>query len=237
MAGLGDETIAASDRSLEVLGDTASRERAEAFGWRSRLFMLLGRYGDAIPPGTIELARGSMQGRYDEAEQHLRKAEEIAPSIRDPQAIVPMIGLRMRLLLARGHYGVGDAVEPIEHMIDDPVVYQVLPLIARVEAAAALVAHDSAAPSRISGLVDTLRKVRASLDDDGYLARNADAWLCLTEAELWRARGEASTQLWRQADGRFGSGHRAWAHQPGARGARLGLARPHEPGDRRDTLH
>ena len=102
----------------------------------------------------------------------------------------------MRLLLARGHYGVGDAVE---HMIDDPVVYQVLPLIARVEAAAALVAHDSAAPSRISGLVDTLRKVRASLDDDGYLARNADAWLCLTEAELWRARGEASTQLWRQA--------------------------------------
>lgn len=107
-----------------------------------------------------------------------------------------MIGLRMRLLLARGHYGVGDAVE---HMIDDPVVYQVLPLIARVEAAAALVAHDSAAPSRISGLVDTLRKVRASLDDDGYLARNADAWLCLTEAELWRARGEANPQLWRQA--------------------------------------
>ena len=60
MAGLGDEAIAASDRSVEVLGDTASRERAEAFGWRSRLFMLLGRYEDAIPPGTeaVELARG-----------------------------------------------------------------------------------------------------------------------------------------------------------------------------------
>lgn len=39
MAGLGDEAIAASDRSVEVLGDTASRQRAEAFGWRSRLFM------------------------------------------------------------------------------------------------------------------------------------------------------------------------------------------------------
>ena len=42
----------------------------------------------------------------------------------------------MRLFLARGHYGVGDAVERIEHMIDDPVVYHVVPLIARVEAAA-----------------------------------------------------------------------------------------------------
>ena len=60
-------------------------------------------------------------------------------------------------------------------------------------------AHDSAAPSRISGLVDTLRKVRASLDDGGYLARNADAWLCLTEAELSRARGEANPQLWWEA--------------------------------------
>jgi DNA-binding NarL/FixJ family response regulator len=140
-----------------------------------------------------------MQGRYDEAEQHLRKAEEIAPSIRDPQAIAPMIGLRMRLFLARRHYGVGDAVERIEHMIDDPVVYHVVPLIARVEAAAALVAHDSAAPSRISRLVDMLRKVRASIDDGGYLARSADAWLCLTEAELSRARGEAKPELWREA--------------------------------------
>jgi predicted ATPase len=59
MAGLGDEAIAASDRSVEVLGETPSRERAEAFGWRSRLFMLLGRYDDAIPPGAeaVELAR------------------------------------------------------------------------------------------------------------------------------------------------------------------------------------
>lgn len=33
----------------------------------------------------------------------------------------------------------------------------------------------------------------------GYLARNADAWLCLTEAELSRARGEANPELWREA--------------------------------------
>jgi tetratricopeptide (TPR) repeat protein len=59
MAGLSDEAAAASDRSVAVLPDTASRERAEALGWRSRLFMLLGRYHDAIPPGdeAVKLAR------------------------------------------------------------------------------------------------------------------------------------------------------------------------------------
>ena len=50
------------------------------------------------------------QGRYDEAEQHLQRAGEIAPLIRDPQAIAPMIGIRMRLLLARKDYDVGDAI-------------------------------------------------------------------------------------------------------------------------------
>ena len=59
MAGLGDEAATASDRSIEVLGDSASRERAEALAWRSRLFMLLGRYREAIAPGLdgVELAR------------------------------------------------------------------------------------------------------------------------------------------------------------------------------------
>jgi len=33
---------------------------------------------------AVQLA---MQGRYEESEQHLKKAEEIAPAIRDPQAI------------------------------------------------------------------------------------------------------------------------------------------------------
>ena len=59
MAGLGDEAAGASDRSVAVLGHTSTRERAEALAWRSRLFMLLGRYHDAIPPGmeAVELAR------------------------------------------------------------------------------------------------------------------------------------------------------------------------------------
>jgi len=102
-------------------------------------------------------------GRYDESEQHLRRAEELAPAIRDPQAIAPTIGVRMRLLLARGHYDVGDAVHRIEPMIDDPIAYYIVPLIARVEATGALLAHDAGAPRRISRLVDLLRTVHDSV--------------------------------------------------------------------------
>lgn len=335
MAGLSAEAAAASDQSIHVLGNSASRERAEALAWRSRLFMLLGRYPAAITPGreAVELARridarrelsralnslgtslamvgrqeglsmlresidvadridaatealrgynnlvsclnvpvndlgqaidvfltalgyatrkgvrgpivdwirlegaevmqrlgrwedvarivgevrtGAVlgvngqyyettlaiqhvtQGRYDAAEQHLHRAEEIAPTIRDPQAIAPIIGVRMRLLLARRHYDIGDAIERIDPMIDDPIVYHVVPLIARVEAAASLLAHDSGAQIRITHLVELLTKVRDS--SDGYLDKNAGAWLSLTEAELSRARGEARPELWRDA--------------------------------------
>jgi hypothetical protein len=137
------------------------------------------------------------QGRYDEAEQHLQRAGEIAPLIRDPQAIAPMIGIRMRLLLARKDYDVGDAIQRIEPMIDDPIVYPVVPLIARVEADALLLAHDEDARNRIARLVDLLGQVRDSAD--GYLARNVGTWLSLTEAELSRSRGEVSPELWREA--------------------------------------
>jgi DNA-binding NarL/FixJ family response regulator len=341
MAGLGDEAATASDRSIEVLGDSASRERAEALAWRSRLFMLLGRYREAIAPGLdgVELARRidarpelsqalnsvgvsllmagndvglgmlreailvgdradavtetmraynnlvasltsavndlvqaedliraglayaarkdfrgpivdwiriesaevmhrqgrwqeaaemisqvrsgavvgvsgqyyevtlailrATEGRYDESEEHLRKAEQIAPSIRDPQAIAPMIGVQMRLLLAQGQYHAGDAVDQIEPMIDNPLAYDVVPLVARVEAAAALVDHDPEAPGRIARLVGMLGKVRDSVGPDGYLARNVETWLSLTEAELSRARDEAAPEQWREALLRF----------------------------------
>jgi DNA-binding CsgD family transcriptional regulator len=82
-------------------------------------------------------------------------------------------------------------------MIDDPIIYHVVPIIARVEAAASLLAHDQDAPSRIARLVGLLRRVRDSAD--GYLARNVGAWLSLTEAELSRAGGEVAPELWREA--------------------------------------
>jgi ATP/maltotriose-dependent transcriptional regulator MalT len=341
MAGLSDEAAAASDRSVEVLPDTPSRERAEALGWRSRLFMLLGRYQDGIPPAAeaVKLARSinarrelsralnslgtsltmvgrteglvmlresvdiadeigaateaarsynnmvaslrtplndlvqaeqvlqaaldytsrkgvrgpivdwirlegaevmqrlgrwrevtdivdqvrsgavmgvfghlyeitlavqlAMEGRYEESEHHLRRAEEIAPAIRDPQAIAPMVEVQMRLQLARGNYDVGRAVERIEPMIDDPIVYDVVPLIARVEAAASLIAHDPDAASRIERLAGLLRGVRDTAEPGGYLARNAGTWLSLTEAELSRARDDVNPPLWRDAVARI----------------------------------
>jgi hypothetical protein len=141
----------------------------------------------------------AVQGRYDESEQHLRRAEELAPAIRDPQAIAPTIGVQMRLLLARGHHDVGDAVHRIEPMIDDPIAHYIVPLIARVEATGALLAHDANAPRRISRLVDLLRTVHDSIVPGGYLARNVGAWLSVTEAELSRANDEAAPGLWREA--------------------------------------
>jgi DNA-binding NarL/FixJ family response regulator len=145
---------------------------------------------------AVQLA---MEGRYEESEQHLRRAEEIAPAIRDPQAIAPMIGVRMRLLLARGDYDVGNAVEQIEPMIDDPLIYDLVPLIARVEAAASVVGHDPGATNRIERLVGLLQGVRDGVEPGGYVARNAGTWLCLTEAELSRARNEVNPALWREA--------------------------------------
>jgi DNA-binding CsgD family transcriptional regulator len=109
----------------------------------------------------------------------------------------------MRLLLARGNYDVGGAVEQIEPMINDPIVYHVAPLIARVEAAASLLAHDPDAPSRIELLVGVLRKVRDALEPGGYLGRNIATWLSLTEAELSRARGDVEPALWREAVARI----------------------------------
>ena len=60
MHGRGDESLDASDRSLEILPSEPTRERAEALGWRSRVFMLLGRYDEAIVVGreAVEVARG-----------------------------------------------------------------------------------------------------------------------------------------------------------------------------------
>ena len=79
-------------------------------------------------------------------------------------------------------------------MIDNPLAYDVVPLVARVEAAAALVGHDPEAPGRIARLVGKLRKVRDSVGPEGYLARNVETWLSLTEAELSRASRRGGTR-------------------------------------------
>jgi ATP/maltotriose-dependent transcriptional regulator MalT len=141
----------------------------------------------------------AVKGRYEESERHLHRAEELAPSIRDPQAIAPLIGIQLRLRLATGDHDVGDAVERIERMIDNPIIFPVIPLMARIEAEASLADHDPAAPDRIGRLVSKLRKLQDSLKPGGSIARNLGCWLALTEAELSRARGETSAGPWREA--------------------------------------
>jgi tetratricopeptide (TPR) repeat protein len=100
MAGLGDEATAASDRSLAVLQETASRERAEALGWRSRVFMLLGRYQDGIPPGAeaVELAR------------RIEARRELSRALNARGTSLAMVGKNEGLSVLRESIEVADAI-------------------------------------------------------------------------------------------------------------------------------
>jgi DNA-binding NarL/FixJ family response regulator len=335
MHGQSDEAVAASDRSMEVLPAGASRERAEALGWRCRLLMLLGRYDEAIPPGRegvaiareigarVELSRalnalgtslamnddpdaglpllresidvgmevdaatevlrsyinltsllntplndvdeaervaltgleyswrkglrgvvvdwlrleltdalfrqgrwreaedraatvhsGSVsgvngqyfnhmmatltvqQGRYHDTERHLLRAEELAPSIRDPQAVAPVVDARVRLLLAAGEFGkVPEVAARVLDLPRDPMLFSVYLTIARTYAAAG----DAEAVKRVEALLEHLGAQRGSLTSDGPLAAHLDDVITGVEAEVARARGTASTELWRAA--------------------------------------
>ena len=359
MGGRGDEAVEASDSSVDVIGDVVAREGAEALAWRSRLFMLLGRYEESIRPGraavglarsldakrelsraanslgtslsvvgdaeeglrlllesieigkqcapteavrgyvnlastlrlpsnnvaeservaraglaygeslqlqgaiidwlTLELVDGLMrqgrlgeceellgtvrspsmegvnghyfesllatlrivQGRYDEAEVHLQRAERLAPSIRDPQAIAPNVASRLQIGLARGEVAVAGTLEQIEPMLTDPNVFVVLPMLARVEAAAAL-AGDEDAADRIAGLLAKLADIRDAADPRSPVAANAEEWLAVVAAELGRARGVSSAEEWRTALTAMRTG--GWVEQQLYAGFRLGEA-------------
>ena len=100
MAGLGDEASAASDRSVEVLGNSTSRERAEALGWRSRLSMLLGRYRDAIPPGTeaVGLART------------INASRELSRALNALGTSLAMVGNQEGLSMLREAFAIADGI-------------------------------------------------------------------------------------------------------------------------------
>jgi DNA-binding NarL/FixJ family response regulator len=59
LAGRGDEGLAASQASTEMLADEHTREAAGAFGWHSRMLMLLGRFEEAVAPGRLGVALAS----------------------------------------------------------------------------------------------------------------------------------------------------------------------------------
>ncbi len=335
MAGRGDDAVAASDTSTELLAGERTREAAMALGWRSRLLMLLGRFAEAIPPGRqgIEIARevgaavelsraqnslgtslGSLgeldegiallreaitvahdadaagdavrgyiniasllktpgndlagaertgleglayadryavrggmtdwlrmeltdvyirsariadakamlgtvrtgwtagvngqyfhtssgwldvfQGRYEDAAEHIRVAKELAPNIRDPQAIGPWVGVRMLLELAEGRPEVGDALDILEPFAGDPSASNGFALVARV-AAAAVEAGAEGEGKTVQRIRDLLAARRS--DGNDVARANLDGWIAVLDAELTSVAGEPDPTLWRQA--------------------------------------
>jgi DNA-binding CsgD family transcriptional regulator len=336
-AGLGDEAVAASDRSLEVLPSEPTPERAEALAWRSRLLMLLGRYQEAIPPGreavdvsraidakvelcrslnslgtsltmvdeaeaglallreSIEVGRGveaapevvrgyinigsvcsipldrlaeaekdyragldyavlfpasagpvdwsrlelagvllrqgrwdeseemirgarlvsgggvlaqyfhtglathrALRGRYEEAAEHLRKAEAEAPAIRDPQAVTPLAEGRLRLQLAGHGSDARDLPAGLDLSSRDAVVFSVIPLLARAEVEVALDRDAAEGGRRVKALIDLLRSSRKRVKPGGATAANLDYWIDFVAAERSRLT-RTDPGLWEMA--------------------------------------
>jgi DNA-binding CsgD family transcriptional regulator len=344
MTGHGDDAVAASDVSTEMLSGERTREAAEALGWRSRLLMLLGRFEEAIPPGRLgveiareigavvelsraenslgtslasvgELAEGTellrdaitvadaagaggdavrgyinlvsvmktpandigaaeqaatealayaarhavrggmtdwlrmevadvrvrlgrlddaravlaevrtgwtvgvngqyfhtssgwldaVEGLYDQAAEHLEHARELAPNIRDPQAIGPQVGVRMLLELATGTLEVGDAVDVLEPVVADASTYNGFVLISRVAAAAAESGNTDGAKA-----VERIRSLFLERRDgaNAVLAANLDGWLAVLDAEAARVSIDQDAALWRHAaDAMSSRGH------------------------------
>ncbi len=333
--GLGDQAVAASEEAVSRLAEDRTREAAEAFGWRSRLLMLQGRFAEAVPPGRIgvELAReldaplelsraenslgtslcslgeveegmprlreaiaigeraglggdtvrgyinlvstlktplnqvpeaervareglafvhrrgvtgamvdwlqmeladvqtrlglwddaattlsrvrtgwsagvngqyyetslallAVMQGRVEEAAGHLRRARELAPSIRDPQAIGPLVGVRIRIQLAQGDLDVGDALDQIEPIVEDAATHVGVALIARLSARAAL-EGDTTGLARLHRMEELLAKQLPGAT--APIAENLTGWLAVLTAEIARAEGRPDPDLWRTA--------------------------------------
>ncbi|HET6167823.1 MAG TPA: AAA family ATPase [Marmoricola sp.] len=335
MSGRGDDAVAASDTSTEMLDGERTREAAEALGWRSRLLMLLGRFDEAVPPGRlgVEIARelqapvelsralnslgtslgclgqteegfvllreaitvaeaagaggdvvrgyinlisvmkvmnndctaaaevgrkgmayaarhhvrGGMtdwlrmeladvylrlgqleaadqvladvhtgwivgvngqffhtlsawldvvRGRLDEAAEHARLADELAPSIRDPQAIGPKYGVRMLLALAREEADAKEAREALdvlEPFVADTSASNGIVLVTRMAARA----------GTADGLdvVERTRELFAGRRDgvNEVLGANLDGWLGLLDAEVATLRDEPDADAWRAA--------------------------------------
>jgi DNA-binding CsgD family transcriptional regulator len=338
MAGRGDDAVAASDTSTEMLEGERTREAAEALGWRSRLLMLQGRFEEAVPPGRrgVEIAleldepvelsraqnslgtslgclgetdegfallrqaidvahdagaggdvvrgyinlistmkgmaneasraaeigreglayaarysvRGGMtdwlrmeladvylrlgqladaehllgevrtgwivgvngqyfhtlsawldvvQGRTDAAAEHFRLADELAPSIRDPQAIGPRAGVLMLLDLARDDLNLDDARDSVAILapfVADTSASNGVALVSRLAAAAARAGSADAAE-----LVEQIRELFAERRDGAgeVLGANLDGWLGLFDAEIATLRDEPDVAAWRKA--------------------------------------
>jgi DNA-binding CsgD family transcriptional regulator/tetratricopeptide (TPR) repeat protein len=138
----------------------------------------------------------TVQGRYDEGALHLRRARELAPGIRDPQAIGPQVAVRSLLGLARGELDRGDAVELLEPFAGDPNTYNAFALVARLSAAAVEAGTPDAGQT-----VEHLRSLLAERRSTTNPVRraNLDGWLAVLDAEVARVHGEDDPDVWRRA--------------------------------------
>jgi len=137
-----------------------------------------------------------VRGNIDEADEHLRRSRELAPNIRDPQAIGPQVGVRMLVRLARGDLDPGDALDVLAPHVQDASTYSGLVLAAQVYAAAA-VSGDTSAVEGVRQIRELLEKRAVGATE--VMAANVGAWLHVVEAELARAEGHDDPDLWRLA--------------------------------------
>jgi DNA-binding CsgD family transcriptional regulator len=137
-----------------------------------------------------------VRGRVDEAAEHYRLADELAPSIRDPQAIGPKYGVKVLLALARDEVDAKDArdaLDVLEPFVADTSATNGVVLVARLAA-------------RAGGAdgTDVVERMRALFADrrkgaNEVLAANLDGWLGLLDAEIATLHGEPDVAAWRCA--------------------------------------
>ncbi len=136
------------------------------------------------------------RGQVDEAVEHLRRARELAPGIRDPQALGPQAGVQTLIDLARGVHDVGPPLDLIAPHAADPATYPGLVLVARGAAAAALAGDPDGADRlrTIAGLLD-----KRAEDANPVIRAEVGSWQAVLAAELARVDGVAAPELWRAA--------------------------------------
>jgi DNA-binding CsgD family transcriptional regulator len=142
--------------------------------------------------------RRVLEGRYDEAAEHLREAERVAPAIKDPQAVTPMLEVRLRLQLA----GRGEDARALPTAFTptalDPTMMSVFPLLARVDAESP--DHEKPeATERVESLLEEMTEASKRAPAGRYLAVCLDYWTRLIEAELSRLRGPSEPVRWERA--------------------------------------
>jgi DNA-binding CsgD family transcriptional regulator len=212
-----DEADAAARSGLDYAASV--RAAAAPVDWlrleRANVLLRMGRWRESEDMiGQLRFATGGgtlaqyfhvstavhhvLKGRYDEAVEHLRMAEAVTPDIRDPQAVAPILEIRLRLQLAGRGEDARELPPTFTPLALDPVMMSVFPLVARVEAE---VPDDQRpeAERRVEACLADMAEASRRVREGGYLAASLDYWTRLIEAELSRLRGAPDATRWESA--------------------------------------